>query len=202
MLYFPRTHSRVLIAFALPFFLGATCGPKLDSSPFTAVEAGDLTVPISGCGSDLHVGLTHTRTHLGAVPDCLYRVWVPEGLECRSESCADILVIRQDGSIHPLGSIKKGDSSFPFLLSAVVGDEAPIQRSQSGPYRVIVDAVFWDGDRDVAVQGRGIIYLSVLTPGYVSLACGSRDVAWRQEAEGLELHYSTKFRVAPCPLED
>lgn len=188
----------LLLILGLPFLIGSTCEIKQDTSQYSAIQGGDLTLVFSG-GSEKHRdGIILWKVSEDSNASGSVSVTIPE-LNCDRDSCALFNVVRKDGSIYPLGGLKKGQTKITFSLTDLIGHQKNISVSDGGPYRILMEAYYeWD-DEEWKVLGSGIVYVLVLKKGYVSLGCNGPDVAWASELEkNCEAQFTTKMRTALC----
>ena len=182
----------------IPLMMGGTCSLRQDTSVLSAAAANDMTLIFSGCSENNRDGMILCRSSSGAGQTTEITIHMPK-LNCDREVCAQLDIVRKDGTIHPLGAIPKGDTALVFKLSQVTGSTGPVTPGMGGPYRVLSEAFYEHEGEEWRVLGVGIIYLLVLKPGYVPLGCGSPDMAWRLKLrKKCEAQYSTKMRTALC----
>jgi len=153
---------------------------------------------MTGCGKRASDGMLHCRLSKGARPSTRIRVLLPK-LSCKRESCAEIAVVRKDGTLVPIGGIPEGKTSYAFPVSKITGDPDVIDKAHGGPYRLLIDAFYQFDGEEWRVKGQGIVYLTVMDRGYKQLACDSPDVQWALKiTRQCEAQYSTKFRSTLC----
>ena len=187
----------LMIALILPL-LGGTCSIKQDTSILSAVQANDLSLIFSGCSDSHRDGLILCRSSEGATPSTVITVTMPD-FDCDRESCTSLSVIRKDGTIHPLKSFPEGETTAHFTLADVIGSNNPMFPSVAGPYRIVSESFYEQDGQEWKIQGVGIIYLLVLKPGYMTLGCGSPNMAWREDlGDNCKAEFSTKMRSAIC----
>lgn len=196
----------------------ASCKVKEDSSLLTAHEAGDLTLVLVSPEYGPLDGFAPIRAVEGGRPDQVVRAVVP-AVKCHRDSCISVQVVRKDGGVVPIGSVKKGGNSIDIPLSRLTGLPDEVARADGGPYRVLVDVfqlvaegsdtlveakqergeVISLADFERRRQMSGVIYLTVLARGYARLTCGGPDVAYVEKiSKTCTAEYSTKMRSALC----
>lgn len=216
------------IILALGLTACASCKVQEDSSLLSAAEAGDLSVVFVTAEDGPRRGGAFVFATEGGAPEQAVRVVLPS-VKCHRDSCIGVQVVRKDGTIIPIGGAKKGSNSVDIPLSKLTALHDEVQRSDGGPYRVLIDVFLLipqgvdvlaleedtedeeEGHRGETVvfkdmerhrQAVGVIYLNVLARGYARLTCGGPDTAYIEKIDSnCRAEYSTKLRSALCCKE-
>lgn len=179
-------------------FIGATCtNVKPDSSIQSAIQAGDESAILKGCGLGHQNGLIHCRVADGSDMTQTVTVTVPL-VDCKFDSCATITGFQKNGNSVALGSIPKGQTELEFPLSKLVGGKTA-DKKHGGPYRVLIELEYINKKAGWKQAQSGVVYVSILEKGYHVLNCDSSNAVWKLAvSETCEIQFSTKMRTALC----
>ena len=113
---------KLLLLFSMVFLVGAnSCSKIVIDEGMSAVEGGDYTALIQGCGSQLVVGYTYCRKREGDLTDESIILVAPK-VKCKSEQCVSYKIFFPDGSPTIGGMFGKEETSKRILWS----DNSPI----------------------------------------------------------------------------
>lgn len=170
-----------------------------DQSALSASDAGDYTLTLTGCRTRLmDNGGLFCRVSAESDPK---RIWFRvqlAPLNCKRESCAEVVAFDKSGTLIALGGIPKGHAHLDFPLSKLVQSPDAIRSTDSGEYEIRARVLFELPDGEHSASGSGIIRLIVLKPGYVPLGCNGPSVAFEKSIDDVRVQYSTKFRSTIC----
>lgn len=173
--------------------LVSACGssPKKDSSTYSAIEANDMTLIMSGCGEKPYRGMLLCRVPEGGASDARISIHVPA-------ITAEFVVVRKDGSIHPIGTADPA-GNLSLTLGELTGLDGPVVPWFGGPYRVLGELHYELEGQPAKEIVSGLVYVLVIKKGYVSLGCESPDAVWNREIPGgCRAEYTTAMRSAIC----
>lgn len=162
-----------------------------DAGPH-AIEAGDPTALLSGCGAQANVGYLYCRLPEGWTPAGEIRVNVPP-VKCGLDACARVAVFRSDGGRVVDTEVPAGVTSFAVPWTSLLGT-APIEKSARGFWPVLVKWVWLNEDgllEQAIVEGE--IRVRVHAPTYQPL--GAEPARWTWQLGKLTLRATEKGRA-------
>lgn len=142
---------------------------KLD--PQSAVEAGDLTTLLSGCGANqIGIGYVVCRMPEGSSTNDSIEVHAPPNVGCDDEkACVYFRIYFPDGRPTYIGSIPKGESYASVSWSELL-DKKTFDPGDRGFYGVSVTVNYKGPDSmPMKAYSDGYIFLHVVKKEYISL---------------------------------
>lgn len=162
-----------------------------DAGPH-AIDAGDPTALLSGCGSTANVGYLYCRLPEGWTPAGEIRINIPP-VKCGLTECARVAVFRSDGGRAVDVAVPEGVTSFSVPWTSLLGTQ-PIEQSARGFWPVLVKWV-WLNDDGLLEQAivEGEIRLRVYKASYQPL--GAEPARWTWQLGKLTLRATEKGRT-------
>lgn len=190
--------SRVALLFCLLFALtAAQCsrGIKPDLA-MAAVEGGDYTVLIEGCGNQVISGFTYCRMTEGDASSQVLTLIIPPAV-CAQEACVFFKVFYPDSNISYGGSIPRGQTRVSIPWKDLIKKEK-FEVGDRGIWGVRVEAHWVDTDgRERISVADGEIRMRVLRKEYQSLLNVKDDpnFVWDWTDNGRLIKATTGMRV-------
>lgn len=178
--------------------LAASCtkGVRLDTA-MAAIEAGDKTAPIEGCGQQLQDGvLVCRKTEGDASQDQI--VFVGPPAECAGKDpCVTFKIFYPDGSPSYAGSIPRGMTRIPVPWEQLL-KRSTFEKNDRGfwGYSYAIRYLGPDG-KERMTYSDGFIFLVVTSQGYTSLheLPDDPNYAWSWVEDGAQVKLTTGARV-------
>lgn len=189
---------RLFLILCLPLVLGiASCRSRgtVVEDAMSAVEAGDYTALVEGCGNQLIPGYTYCRKMEGSSTQELLNFHAPK-TECVKEPCRTFKVFGPNGDVVYGGEFKRGELKVGVPWSALTGSST-FEISDRGFWGVIYEIKFIDSEgRERTTLTQGEIRMRVLKKEYIPLHNVSADkgFVWKWEA-GVPVRMTTGGRT-------
>jgi hypothetical protein len=188
----------VLLLFPL---LGCSCSspPKL-IDPQNAIDYGDLTAIMSGCGQQLaSSGYLICRENEGKTSKNEYLVvHTPPGLDCESDTCTYVRVFFPDGRPTLEKSIPKGQALIQIPWSELINKDV-FDLTDRGFFSVSVTTHYKGPDNTkLKAFASGMVFMHVVRKAYTSLIENEDDenFTWIWKTENNQtLKVTTGWRV-------
>jgi hypothetical protein len=165
-------------------------------SAMAAVEAGDFTVIIEGCGNQPIVGYTYCKVTEGDATAVPITIHVPP-VQCREAQCVFWKVYMPDGTPDLGDAVPKGQTTVQLSWTKLLHRDK-FWAGDRGFWPVSLEVHWVDSDgHDRSSFAEGEIRLRVLKLGYTSLDGIKDDVnfVWRWATGGYEMAETTGMRA-------
>lgn len=173
-----------------------TAHPKPDQEALSAIEGGDLTALVQGCGNQLVSGYTYCRKLEGQNTTEAV-VFVAPSTKCGQDSCAELKVFFPDGSPSYGYTFKKGETSHRIAWSELTKKSTfDVEDRGFWPFTYRILWVGKDGrQRETVTEGE--IRLRVLRNGYVDLhdIASDQNFVWVLKHDGVVVKMTTGGRT-------
>jgi len=178
--------------------VGAKCkdGVKEDTQ-MSALEAGDYTALIEGCGNQPVPGYTYCRKIEGNATGELLFFLAPPSIVCPENICAEIKVYNPSGEVAWGGIIPKGQPSISVEWKQLTKkDTFDVGDRGFWGYMYTYYYVGEDGNTHQTVT-QGEIRLRVIRKAYISLQEVSEDsnFVWKWKHKGHDIKMTTGGRT-------
>jgi hypothetical protein len=173
-----------------------TAQTQPDTSPLVAIEGGDLTALVQGCGNQLVSGYTYCRKMEGDNTNENITFVVPT-TKCNQDSCAELKIFFPDGSPTYGYVFKKGETAHRVLWSSLTKKTTfDVDDRGFWPFTYRIKWIDNKGQvRETVTEGE--IRLRVLRQGYISLHDVADDMnfVWKFKYDGVEVKMTTGGRT-------
>lgn len=176
------------------------CSVPLYSDPGPkAVDAGDMTALITGCGKTTPTASIYCRLAEGTKATGSIYVYAPP-TTCGLEACAVVTVYPPDGSDPLVFSVPEGRSVVEVPLSKLLGP-GPITKSQRGFWPILLRWSWKDQASGVVMQAaaEGEVRLRVYSAGYTPLSYDPAQATWTWKVGGKLYQATDAGRTAAAP---
>lgn len=147
----------------------ATARPVTKDTQMGAMEAGDYTALIEGCGNQLVPGYTYCRKLEGSVADENLYFVVPITRCARTDFCASFKVYLPSGEPAYGASIPKGESRAEVPWKTILGRDT-FQVGDRGFWLYTYEIHYTGTDfKDYVIYSEGEIRMRVVKQGYTAL---------------------------------
>ena len=190
----------ILLAFFLLAFIGASRCSLVTVTPdvvLAAVEAGDYTVLIEGCGNQLVPGYTYCRVREGDATDQKISLVGPPSVCNKPDACVFYKVYFPDGSPSIGGSISKGETKADILWTDLT-KKAQFEVEDRGFWPITMEIYWLDPDgNEMQSMAIGEIRLRVFRREYMPLNNISSDpnFVWVWNQDGITAKMTTGMRA-------
>lgn len=160
------------IVIAFIFFLAgaSSCSHsvKIDTA-MAAIEAGDFTVIIEGCGNQPIPGYSYCRVTEGDAANSVITIHAPPAA-CKQDQCVFWKVYQPDGSTDIGGGIPRGQTNVSIAWTELIHKQK-FSTGDRGFWPVTLEVHYVDTDgRDRVAVAEGEIRLRVMRAGYQPLS--------------------------------
>jgi len=194
--------ARLLINLSCLFFLiaCASCNSIKPDEALAAVDAGDFTALVEGCGNQLVSGYTYCRMTEGEAAN--KKLWVVgPNTSCDRDACVYYKFLDNRGEVVHGGSIPKGKERAPVLWADILGNPT-FEINHNGFWGLIIE-VFWndkEGERKSVAHGEirmRVHRASLNGKSYKPLANVKDDAnfVWEYDKDGVTVKMTTGMRT-------
>lgn len=187
----------LVLALALTSVGASRCaGVRLDTA-MAAIEGGDMTALIEGCGNQLVSGYTYCRVREGQVATTDTLFFVSPVVKCNTKPCVTFKVYFPDGSPTLGGSIPEGQTRVGILWKDIVKRDT-FELGDRGFWPYTYEVHFMDPQGlEHTMRSEGEIRMRVISKAYVPLADVAEDsnFAWRWIENGTPVKLTTGART-------
>jgi hypothetical protein len=173
-----------------------SCDSITVDNAMSAVEGGDYTALIEGCGNQLVPGYTYCRMTEGDATK--KRLWLVGPItNCEREACVFFRFYDNKGEIAYAGSIPKKSTRTSVFWSDLVKRDT-FQVGDRGFWPFIYEVYWVDADgNEHKAMAEGEIRLRVLKEGYIPLHESADDpnFTWTLNHDGTMVRMTTKMRT-------
>lgn len=179
----------------LIFLIGCESAPIPDSA-MAAIEGGDATVLIEGCGNQLNVGYTYCRMTEGEAAG--KNLWlVGPTSNCERDACVFFRISAPNGEVVYGSQLPKNKNRINVDWTKLIKKPA-FQVSDRGLWGVIMEVYWQDSEgRERRAISEGEIRLRVLTKNYKPLHEVENDpnFVWVYTEQGVTAKLTTGLRA-------
>lgn len=173
-----------------------TARPNPDKEPMSAIQGGDLTALIQGCGNQLVSGYTYCRKMEGDNTSEVVQFVAPS-TKCGSDSCAELKVFFPDGSPSYGYQFKKGETVHRVKWSDLT-KKSTFDVDDRGFWPFTYKVKWLDADgrvRETVTEGE--IRLRVLRSGYLPLheVQDDSNFVWKFQHDNTQVKMTTGGRT-------
>lgn len=167
-----------------------------DKETISAIEAGDVTALVQGCGNQLVSGYTYCRKMEGENTSEVVAFVIPSS-RCGEDSCAEVKIFYPDGSPTYGYQFRKGETIHRVKWSDLTKkNHFDVDDRGFWPYTYRIKWLDFEGkQRETITEGE--IRLRVLRQGYIPLheVQGDSNFVWNFKFDNTQVRMTTGGRT-------